>query len=238
MYAWRAKIGLISQVGENMEHAFHIYAPQGVSICSTKLPAEKTIADEKTFWEQLNLVASMYREYDADAIAIGVELGAAVSIPDYDEKCQKLSVALGEKPVVTSGQAVVQALKALGCSRVAVLTPYTEEENRAVCEYLRKNVLQPVCSHGMDMREFQVNALPYEAADRDFLYKNARAMDCGDAQALLICGECLGTMEILSYLERDMGMPVVSSQQALYWSALRAARVNAKIPALGKLFTI
>lgn len=37
MYGWRAKIGLITPMSENAEHAFHIYAPEGVSFASMKI---------------------------------------------------------------------------------------------------------------------------------------------------------------------------------------------------------
>lgn len=36
MYGWRAKIGLIGPMSDNAEHAFHIYAPEGVSVLSRK----------------------------------------------------------------------------------------------------------------------------------------------------------------------------------------------------------
>ena len=38
MYGWKARIGLITPMpGENVEHAFHIYAPPGVSFSSMKM---------------------------------------------------------------------------------------------------------------------------------------------------------------------------------------------------------
>ena len=37
MYGWRAKIGLIGPMSDNAEHAFHIYAPEGVSVLSRKI---------------------------------------------------------------------------------------------------------------------------------------------------------------------------------------------------------
>ena len=37
MYGWRAKIELITPMSENAEHAFHIYAPAGVSFASMKI---------------------------------------------------------------------------------------------------------------------------------------------------------------------------------------------------------
>jgi maleate isomerase len=48
------------------------------------------------------------------------------------------------------------------------------------------------------------------------------------------CGN-LRTIEILSALEKDTGKPVISSNQALLWSALRMVGVNESIYGFGSL---
>ena len=51
---------------------------------------------------------------------------------------------------------------------------------------------------------------------------------------------CMGltTMEIVDDLEKALQMPVITSHQATLWSALRHCNVGAKLPNLGKLFTL
>ena len=48
----------------------------------------------------------------------------------------------------------------------------------------------------------------------------------------------LTTMEIVDELETLLGIPVITSHQATLWSTLRHCRVGAKLPKLGKLFTL
>ena len=84
MYGWRAKIGLITPMSENAEHAFHIYAPEGVSFASMKInfpgPTPEGLA---ILTDRLEETAAMYKDYDADLVHLrqlyqGVWLGSGV----------------------------------------------------------------------------------------------------------------------------------------------------------------
>lgn len=239
MYSWRAKIGLISHVGENMEHAFHLYAPEGVSFSSTKIPTyTDTMGDGAQMLEEIGRAATLFRGYDADAAAVGCEFAAAALFPGFEEECRRLTEERSGLPAVTGASAAIEAIRLLGCKKIAVLSPYDESTQQATAGFLESHGIRVAALCRMDMTQFEREHLPYETADRDFLYKYARSMPAGDAEALFICGESLGTMEIISCLERDLGIPVITSQQALFRSALRISGVRAGIPALGKLMTL
>ena len=56
-----------------------------------------------------------------------------------------------------------------------------------------------------------------------------------DADGILIsCGN-LRTFEAIEPLEKDFGLPVVTSNQAGLWQALRMAGIEDKLPNLGRL---
>jgi maleate cis-trans isomerase len=44
------------------------------------------------------------------------------------------------------------------------------------------------------------------------------------------------TLEAVPELERALGKPVVTSNQATFWAVLRAARVDDRFPSFGRLF--
>ena len=66
-------------------------------------------------------------------------------------------------------------------------------------------------------------------------YRLARQADVPDADAVLLSGTGLPTIGVLELLERDLGKPVVSSNQALLWRALRMAGVREPVPGFGRL---
>lgn len=80
---------------------------------------------------------------------------------------------------------------------------------------------------------------PYEASvhDADSAYRLGRRLHkaAPDADALLISCGTYRTFEILPYLEMDTGRPVVTSNQASLWSALRTLGLRDEIPRLGRL---
>ena len=63
----------------------------------------------------------------------------------------------------------------------------------------------------------------------------ARRADTPEAQAVLISGTGLPTVGVLERLERELGKPVISSNQACLWRALRLAGVSDPVPGFGRL---
>jgi maleate cis-trans isomerase len=51
----------------------------------------------------------------------------------------------------------------------------------------------------------------------------------------LLSGTGLPTAAVLETLERDLGVPVISSNQACLWRALRLAGVREPVPGFGRL---
>ena len=68
-------------------------------------------------------------------------------------------------------------------------------------------------------------------------YRLAREADAPAADAVLLSGTGLPTVGVLELLERDLGKPVLSSNQASLWRALRMAGVREPITGFGRLLT-
>ena len=66
-------------------------------------------------------------------------------------------------------------------------------------------------------------------------YALGRAADSGDADAVLISGTGLHTASIVERLERDLGKPVVTSQVATLWHALRIMGIQEPVRGYGRL---
>ena len=231
MYGWRAKIGLITPMSENIEHAFHIYAPEGVSFASTKIsrPAEGT----ETLADRVGQAAAMYRDYDVDLVVLGCDLD-----PEQEQEGVRRIEAAGGHPALCAGGAVLDALNALGAKKVAVMSPRSGEENEAEKRFLEANGFEVTALAGMDISPFSSRGYGLEACDEYFLYRNALKVDLKGADVFYLSGMGLTTMELVDDLETVLGVPVITGQQAALWSALRHCRVGAKPEKLGKLFQI
>lgn len=239
MYGWRAKIGLITPMSENAEHAFHIYAPEGVTFCSMKINFPgPTPEGLRILTDQLEETASKYRGYDLDLIVFGCTSGSCIEGIGFDQECIRRIERASGIPGLTTSTAVLEAFRFLGTRRVAVLTPYPEETNLAEKKFLEDNGYTVTNIVSMDMLQFKENGLGFEAASEHFLYQNAVRTALNGADTFFLSCMGLTTMEIVQAMENHFKLPVVTSHQATLWSALRHCRVQSKLNNLGKLFTL
>ena len=236
MYGWRAKIGLISPMpGENVEHAFHIYAPDGVSFSSMKMPFPGPTPEGLAILTgQLKETASKYKGQPFDLLAFCCTSCSFIRGVGWDKTCIADMEEASGIPAITTSTAVLEALTALNTRSVAVLTPYPEATNKAEREFLEQSGFAVTNIEGMDMRGI---GRIYEA-EMPFLYRNSMKMDRKGADVFFLSCVALDTLGFVGRLEQDLGVPVITSHQATLWYALRRCGVRDIMPQFGKLFTL
>lgn len=231
-------MGLISPMpGENVEHAFHIYAPEGVSFSSMKMPFPgPTPEGLRILTDQLESTAAKYKGQKFDLIVFGCTSGSFIRGAGWDRECMELIRRVSGIPGLTTSTAVLEALAALGARSVAVLTPYPDATNAAEKQFLEDNGFTVSAIAGMDMSQAPGRRI-YDA-DHPFLYRNCVNMDRKGADVFFLSCVALDTLGLVHTLETDLEVPVITSHQATLWSALRRCGVKDKKPELGKLFTL
>jgi maleate cis-trans isomerase len=144
--------------------------------------------------------------------------------------------ALGERlraiagiPVFTAARAISAALQHLGVRRWALAPPYPDAISAAGRAYWEAAGFEVVSYHRLD----GVANIYEETEDR--AYHLGRAADVPGAQGVLISGTGLPTAGIVERLERDLGKPVVTSQAATLWQALRIAGISDRVAGYGRL---
>lgn len=133
-------------------------------------------------------------------------------------------------PCTTASTAIVSALHCLGVERVATASPYMEDVNQALISFLAECDIEVVNSNPLHLPQDHGIVPPAtirEAAER---------ADVPEADAVLI--SCTGqkTADFITDLEGQLGKPVVTSNQATGWQALKLLGVEPKLPRRGKLF--
>lgn len=178
--------------------------------------------------------------------------GAALILPDEPldaicYSCTSASVVMGDAaiedairavkpgvPVITPPAAARRGLTALGARRIAVLTPYTEETSRPMAAYF--------AGHGFDIARFTCFGLD---DDREMariapaaLVRAAVEAMPADADALFISCTALRSAAVAAEIEAATGRPVVTSNQATAWTALRLCGDDRPRPEFGRLMTM
>ncbi len=73
------------------------------------------------------------------------------------------------------------------------------------------------------------------AVASDSIYRTARSLALSEVDALCLLATDMETFAIIDALERDVGLPVLSSNQALLWASLRALAIDAPVEGVGRL---
>lgn len=139
-------------------------------------------------------------------------------------------------PAVATAPALVHACRALGLSRIALATPYHDALNAHEVEFFAAAGIETVSVRGLGIgaggpHEYvKIARVPPEQ-----VYAHCRAADAPAAQGLVLSCTDLRTQEVLPRLEAELGKPVLSSNLATFWMALRAAGRAERIVGFGSL---
>ncbi|PRD44926.1 ectoine utilization protein EutA [Phyllobacterium phragmitis] len=182
------------------------------------------------------------------------ELTRAASLILPDEKldaicysCTSASVVIGDRqiqaaiwaakpgiPVITPTLAAIKALYAVGARRISILTPYTIGTSAPMADYF--------AASGFDIARFTCFGLE---DDRQMarispasLVAAAREAMAGDADALFISCTALRAAGVAAEIERIIGKPVITSNLATSWAALRICGETEPQPELGRLMSL
>jgi maleate cis-trans isomerase len=130
---------------------------------------------------------------------------------------------------VTAARAIREALSHLGVRRMAVATPYPEVIGIAGHAYWQAAGFEVVAR-----RQLTGVVNIYEETEAR-AHTLGREADVPTADAVLISGTGLPTAGIVDRLEHDLSKPVVTSQTATLWYALRALGIKDAVRGYGRL---
>ena len=236
MNGWRARIGLISPSGDDVEYDFNNYAPEGVSFCTTRAAFPGPTPEGLIILsDQLERAAGVWKgKAPLDVILFGCTSGSCIKGFGFDKECIERIERASGFPGLTTSTAVLEAYEALGLKKTVVMTPYPDATNEAEKKFMEDNGLEVLSIAGFGFNRVG----PYSYADKQFLYRNAKKLNMEGAEVFFLSCMGLDTLGIVEVLEEDLGIPVITSRQASLWACLRHACINDPLPGLGKLGTL
>ena len=234
-YGWRARIGLIlPSVNVTMEPEMARVMPAGVSIHTARVMTRgKTTPDSyREMACDVERAAELLETADVDIVAYACTSG---SIVEDEEPILERIRQITKVPAVATAPAVVEALRRLGISAVAVATPYVEFVNEAERKYLEVRGFTVTAIKGLLLGKTAGDRRAIGKQPAEVAFRLAREVDSPEAQGLFISCTNFATLPIIALLEREAGKPVVTSVQATAWALLRALGIRDKILGYGKL---
>ncbi len=240
MFGWRARIGVLLPPGNpTVEPELCGMAPTGVSVHFARMEAPPSLGpaggaagmEERTraYREGLEGPARALGEVRPAVVVLAHTASSYALGFGNDQPLADRIASLSGAPALLAAHAVRAALQHLGIKRLALGTPYPEAISAQGKAYWGGAGFEIAGYH----RLTDVKDIYAESEERAYLL--ARQADARDAEAVLLSGTGLPTVAVLEMLERDLGKPVISSNQACLWQALRMAGVRGAISGFGRL---
>lgn len=235
MYGWRAKIGRISPSPETVGcEEWRRSMPEGVCLVETRtLLHDVTVEGLAETVKQVERAALELASAEVDVI---LQAGTAIAFfrgfGHDQELSRRITDATGIK-ATTSLTAVVEALRTLGIKRPAIATSYLPDIDARLVAVLQQSGFLVAAIRGMGLRRSidMGKVMPEET----YRLAHEVASSASSADGIFIsCGN-LRSFEAIERLENETGLPVVTSNQAGLWQALRMAGIDDRLAHLGQL---
>ncbi|MDZ5698860.1 ectoine utilization protein EutA [Chelativorans sp. M5D2P16] len=206
--------------------------PASVTVCATRVPFENPTAP-----------AQLARTLPHLGPAAGLVV-PGVPLSSLYFSCTSATVVLGEDAVadaiaterpgvrlVTPIMAAKRAFRALGVRRIAVMTPYVAETALAIVNHLEGSGFEVLNAHGLDIADDRDMA----RLKRGAIVQAAQDAMVEGAEALFISCTAMPAATFAPEIEARIGCPVVTSNLAGLWMAMRLAGVETRMPEKGRL---
>jgi len=235
MYGWRAKIGRISPSPETVGcEEWRRAMPEGVCLVETRtLLHDVTVEGLAETVKQVERAALELASAEVDVI---LQAGTAIAFfrgfGHDQEISRRITAATGIK-ATTSLTAIVEALRAMEIKRPAIATSYLADIDSRLAEVLQQSGFEVAAIRGMGLKRSidMGKVMP----DKTYRFAHEVARAATDADGIFIsCGN-LRSFEAIERLEADIGLPVVTSNQAGLWQTLRMVGIDDRLPNLGRL---
>jgi maleate isomerase len=240
MYGTRGRIGLITMASDaSVLPEYARIMPDGVAVYAVPivLPRGEVSAAalaEMLEGDQLERAAELLVWTNVDIIVFACTTGSLVHGVGWDRQLVDRIERASGRPATTTTTAVLHALGALGVASLAVATPYIDELNAIERRFLEASGFRVAGLSGLGCAtDAEIGRM--EPADAVSLVEQ---VDSPAADAIFISCTTFHCLAAVETLERVHGKPVVTSNLAGAWAALRQIGVEDTVPGHGRLLTL
>jgi maleate isomerase len=235
MYGWRGRVGSVAATPSDIfSYEFYKIVPPGLSIMQTTLSIHimntQELADGYAGTEKM--AVALARE-GADVIILGGAPTLYDQGPGSDTALSERISKVAGVPVVSNQTAMMDGLRAFGCRKIMIASPFNEENNQKLKKYLEGSGFEVVGVYGMG---FDANADINRVSEGEaYRFLKKSGLDCPQAEGMIVPCANWPTTLVAPQVERDLGIPVVTSNQAKTWGALKALGIKDRISDFGRL---
>jgi maleate isomerase/arylmalonate decarboxylase len=238
-YGTRAKLGLIVPPTNTVNEAeWHKMVPDGVTFHVTRmaLHADTSSSEgKKALYADIKEATEDLAQAGLSVISYGCTAG---SMAQPLNQLSDFMSGVSGLPCITTASAIVNALNYLNIKKISIATPYHEALNKHEVKFLADNGFETLKISGLGIG----GGGPHEYIEiartsMDDIKAHILSVDHPGAEAIIVSCTDFPSLSVIAELEKELGKPVISSNQATLWAALRAADIIDYFDNFGTLLT-
>lgn len=233
----RARLGFIIPSSNRMvEPQMQRYAPAGLVPHFMRIGMTgRHDAPLEALMPRIREAASLLKDAKPDIVVFHCTATATAGRADVEREATAEISRLTGKPAISTASAVTAAFDVLDAKRLVFISATKQDRHERKRDSLKESGYEIVVDKAAGLEDSdEICSMPPE-----FWYDTAMALRQHDrADAFFISGANMSAIEAIEALERDLLKPVVTSNQAALWYALRRLELPDVVPGLGKLFTL
>jgi maleate isomerase len=232
-YGDTARLGVLVPSGNSVaEVELRAMLPPCVAMLVTRLALRgSSVPEMMAMLTDLDNAAELVGHAEPDAIAFHCTAVSTFAPHLAEEIRGRITTASGRKALATA-DGIVAALHALEARRVLLVTPYIEQVHAREIEYLQAQGVAVVGGsfRGVNTNSEMARIPPAAIADQVRI-----AAEGVDADLCFISCTAIRSAGLIDGLERELGIPVITSNQVMAWRALTELGVAERVPGFGRL---
>ena len=231
----RARLGFILMSTDLAAEADYFdMAPEGVAVHITRLRTEDFTTNE-TLARHLDTMADaaarLQPDTKPDVISYSCTSGSIVNGEERVFEEIRKGAPWAQPMCLVTG--VVDALREIGAQKIVVGTPYIDEINTLEAAFLADKGFTLLDVQGLNLK----TGLEFGQVTPDYWVRFAQAIDQPDADAIFLSCSGIRALEVVEEIEHVTGKPVITSNQANFWSCMRRAGIPDALQGFGQLFS-
>ena len=213
------RIGLLLPSSSSVqERDFSRVLPEDITLHVARMRLSNVEAESTLrIVQEIESESQKLADVDVDVIIFPATAPSSRNGIGYDQELIKRIKAASGKPATTASTALLEALRVLSVKRIVLGAPWSAHVNQSVAAFLEANGVKVLAQEALGLiRNLEIGLLdPQTALDV------GRRVNKAEADAIILACGNWSTFSIIDQLERDLGKPVLTTNQVSLWHALK-----------------
>lgn len=235
MYSIKHRLGvMVPGNNSTLEPEMWSRMPEGVALYASRLMLKGDVTADalKGMEREIGRSADELMATGVDVMMIADMVVSFIMDADWNQRRvaeikEKYGVAC-----ITGWTALEDALRHLGISRFAAVSPYPRDLQALSGPFFARYGFEMTDDFTFDI----VDMLQTPMITPERLASAVRGLDLSRAEAVLVLSTDVPSFESIEPLEAELGIPVLTQNQTMLWSALAKAGSTGTVSRLGRLF--